>query len=181
MGIHREALIRLAGELGFPEPQVFLDNGYRSGGPLPALTRLIRLVASGFCQVVLVPGPFVFSLDDDEARTISRSLTRGGCRVLELSSPHQVAATKISPTVAPADYAPGHTCTHRPCCPPAEAADHDAARLVVSHPEQGWSLLCNGVIAFEDTGELLPDGHIIEPHRWGEFRVGTDRPSGGRS
>lgn len=32
-------------------------------------------------------------------------------------------------------------------------------------PEQGWSLLCNGVLLFEDTGELLPDGKIIDPHR----------------
>ncbi|MDQ0491499.1 hypothetical protein QO019_006396 [Streptomyces thermodiastaticus] len=33
------------------------------------------------------------------------------------------------------------------------------------HPEQGWSLLCNGVVLFEDTGELLPDGRIIAPQR----------------
>ena len=33
------------------------------------------------------------------------------------------------------------------------------------HPEQGWSLLCNGVLVFEDTGELLPDGRVIAPHR----------------
>jgi hypothetical protein len=26
-------------------------------------------------------------------------------------------------------------------------------------------LLCNGVLLFEDTGELLPDGRIITPHR----------------
>jgi hypothetical protein len=36
---------------------------------------------------------------------------------------------------------------------------------VVSHPEQGWSLLCNGLVLFEDTGALLPDGQIIPPHR----------------
>ena len=36
---------------------------------------------------------------------------------------------------------------------------------VASFPEQGWSLLCNGVILFEDTGELLPDGSVIDPHR----------------
>ncbi|MFF3691426.1 DUF5999 family protein [Streptomyces sp. NPDC002187] len=29
---------------------------------------------------------------------------------------------------------------------------------------QRRSLLCNGVLAFEDTGELLPDGWIV-PHR----------------
>ncbi|EST22902.1 hypothetical protein N566_26270 [Streptomycetaceae bacterium MP113-05] len=33
------------------------------------------------------------------------------------------------------------------------------------HPEQGWSLLCNGVLVFEDTGDLLPDGQVIAPHR----------------
>jgi hypothetical protein len=36
---------------------------------------------------------------------------------------------------------------------------------VACHPEQGWSLLCNGVVVFEDTGELLPDGGVIDPHR----------------
>ncbi|MBB5966997.1 hypothetical protein FHS22_006299 [Planomonospora venezuelensis] len=36
---------------------------------------------------------------------------------------------------------------------------------MAAHPEQGWSLLCNGVVLFEDTGELLPDGGVIEPHR----------------
>lgn len=34
---------------------------------------------------------------------------------------------------------------------------------MASHP--GWSLLCNGVLLFEDTGELLPTGQIIAPHR----------------
>jgi hypothetical protein len=36
---------------------------------------------------------------------------------------------------------------------------------VARHPEQGWSLLCNGVLLFEDTGELLPDGRVIAPRR----------------
>ena len=56
-------------------------------------------------------------------------------------------------------------CEHQPLCPPADAFDHDAARVISCHPEQGWSLLCNGVIVFEDTGELLPDGTCVEPHR----------------
>jgi hypothetical protein len=59
----------------------------------------------------------------------------------------------------------GHTCPHLPPCPSADASDHDAARVVSTHPEQGWSLLCNGVVAFEDTGELLPDGSTVAPHR----------------
>ncbi|MGH3655345.1 MAG: DUF5999 family protein [Micromonosporaceae bacterium] len=54
---------------------------------------------------------------------------------------------------------------HHPPCPNAEANDRDAARVVAAHPEQGWSRLCNGVIVFEDTGELLPDGSSIPPHR----------------
>jgi hypothetical protein len=54
---------------------------------------------------------------------------------------------------------------HQPPCPPAEAFDREAAHVVAAHPEQGWSLLCNGVLLFDDTGELLPDGRIIAPHR----------------
>jgi Family of unknown function (DUF5999) len=56
-------------------------------------------------------------------------------------------------------------CPHTPPCPDAHALDREAARTVVSHPEQGWSLLCNGIVVFEDTGELLPDGATIAPHR----------------
>ena len=56
-------------------------------------------------------------------------------------------------------------CQHRPPCPAANADDHTAARVVSSHPEQGWCLLCNGVVIFDDTGELAPDGHTTAPHR----------------
>jgi len=56
-------------------------------------------------------------------------------------------------------------CSHQPECPAAEAPDHEAAHSIASHPEQGWSLLCNGIVLFEDTGELLPDGRVIAPHR----------------
>ncbi|CAM5288119.1 hypothetical protein SABIM44S_05113 [Streptomyces abikoensis] len=56
-------------------------------------------------------------------------------------------------------------CQHQPTCPSADSADREAAHLVAHHPEQGWSLLCNGVLHFEDTGELLPDGRVIAPHR----------------
>jgi hypothetical protein len=30
---------------------------------------------------------------------------------------------------------------------------------------QRRNLLCNGAIVFDDTGELLPDGSVIAPHR----------------
>ncbi|GAB2606724.1 hypothetical protein GCM10027168_44450 [Streptomyces capparidis] len=56
-------------------------------------------------------------------------------------------------------------CPHQPQCPSADSPDREAAHTVAAHPEQGWSLLCNGVLLFEDTGELLPDGRIIAPHR----------------
>jgi hypothetical protein len=64
------------------------------------------------------------------------------------------------------------TCPHQPPCPPAEAADHDVASIRVAHPEQGWVQLCNGVIRFDDTGELLPDGRAIAP-----LRVGRRAPA----
>ncbi|MCG3038997.1 DUF5999 family protein [Streptomyces fenghuangensis] len=56
-------------------------------------------------------------------------------------------------------------CRHQPPCPTAGAADRGAAHIAVCHPEQEWSLLCNGVLVFGDTGELLPDGRIVAPRR----------------
>ncbi|MFB8025994.1 MULTISPECIES: DUF5999 family protein [unclassified Streptomyces] len=55
-------------------------------------------------------------------------------------------------------------CSHQPTCPTADNSDRDAAK-VVTRDVQGWAELCNGVLLFEDTGELLPDGRIIAPHR----------------
>jgi hypothetical protein len=56
-------------------------------------------------------------------------------------------------------------CMHEPRCPDANGADRDAAHVIVCHPEQGWSLLCNGVVLFEDSGEILPDGHCVHARR----------------
>ena len=47
---------------------------------------------------------------------------------------------------------------------------------MASHPEQGWSLLCNGVVVFEDTGALLPDGRSIPPHRSARLKVTARLP-----
>jgi len=58
-----------------------------------------------------------------------------------------------------------HECSHEPRCPGAYAADHGAARVVSCHPEQGWSLLCNGVVLFDDTGDIQPDGHCTHARR----------------
>jgi hypothetical protein len=54
-------------------------------------------------------------------------------------------------------------CIHVPSCPPATSRAHSAAQAVAAHPEQGWSLLCNGVVLFDDYGELLPDGRALPP------------------
>ena len=62
----------------------------------------------------------------------------------------------IDPTMnatAPAQTPP---CPHKPPCPSADDSDRYRAHVLAAHPEQGWSLLCNGVIAFDDLGALLP-------------------------
>ncbi|MFI1532071.1 DUF5999 family protein [Streptomyces griseus] len=58
-------------------------------------------------------------------------------------------------------------CDHSPNCPNAEAADHEAAKAVLRDAVNGWALLCNGVVRFDDTGEVLPDGRVVAPHRPG--------------
>jgi hypothetical protein len=63
-------------------------------------------------------------------------------------------------------------CPHLPACPPADRPDRDAAHTVAFHPEQGWSLLCNGVIVFDDMGEILPGGLVTPPpHRMARARL----------
>ena len=54
-----------------------------------------------------------------------------------------------------------------PTSPPAprRRPGRDAAHTIACHAGQGWSLLCNGVIVFDDTGELLPDGRAVPPRR----------------
>jgi hypothetical protein len=55
-------------------------------------------------------------------------------------------------------------CPHIPPCPEADAVDHDAAKVIAEHHEQGWVLLCNHVIVFDDTGELVGTTPVA-PHR----------------
>ena len=43
----------------------------------------------------------------------------------------------------------------------ANAPDRLAARVTISRPEQGWSLLCNGIVLFDDGGALLPGGQEV--------------------
>ncbi|MFH8801275.1 DUF5999 family protein [Streptomyces sp. NPDC017936] len=51
-------------------------------------------------------------------------------------------------------------CDHR-----SPSARADAVHVVAARPEQGWSLLCDGTIVFDDSGELRPDGRVVAPHR----------------
>ena len=55
-------------------------------------------------------------------------------------------------------------CHHVTTCPDATSEARDLAAVVSSHPEQGWRLLCNGVVLFDDDGELLPDGRAVPDH-----------------
>ena len=55
-------------------------------------------------------------------------------------------------------------CSHLPPCPDSASENRDLAVVLVSHPEQGWRLLCNGVVLFDDDGELLPDGRSVPDH-----------------
>jgi len=66
-------------------------------------------------------------------------------------------------------------CHHHPHCPSSQANDRLAAQIIAAHPEQGWSLLCNGVVVFDDNGALLPDGCVMDqgPVLIGS-RVGTE-------
>jgi hypothetical protein len=54
-------------------------------------------------------------------------------------------------------------CQHLPACPAGHAPDCLAARVVAGHLGQGWSLLCNGVVLFEDRDALLADGRAVAP------------------
>lgn len=51
-------------------------------------------------------------------------------------------------------------CDHRPTCPEPRNADCCRAHVVSDHFEQGWCLLCNGVIVFDDGAYISPDGYV---------------------
>jgi Family of unknown function (DUF5999) len=47
------------------------------------------------------------------------------------------------------------TCRHDPPCPAATQPGRLTAVIIAAHPEQGWHLLCNGIVVFDDSGYLL--------------------------
>ena len=52
-------------------------------------------------------------------------------------------------------------CPHTPPCPPAQAPDAAAARIVSEHLQDcGYALLCNGGVLLEGDGLLLPDRQL---------------------
>lgn len=69
------------------------------------------------------------------------------------------------PLPATTNRLPDSLCQHSPRCPSADSPDREAAKVVAAHQEQGWNVLCNAVLLFDDTGELLPDGQVVTPHR----------------
>ena len=78
---------------------------------------------------------------------------------------HNENRAALDRVAVPAHPAVRGACTHEPRCPEAAGADRDAAHVIACHPEQGWSLLCNGIVLFGDSGEILPDGHCIQARR----------------
>jgi hypothetical protein len=85
--------------------------------------------------------------------------TTSGAAGSDALAPRAAEANSINdPAAASARTA---LCRHSPSCPPSDAADRYRAHVIVAHPEQGWSLLCNGVIVFDDLGALLPDSELI--------------------
>ena len=55
-------------------------------------------------------------------------------------------------------------CRHEPQCPSPGDTGRVEAHVIAGHTEQGWSLLCNGIVLFDDGGLLLPDGRAEAPH-----------------
>ena len=56
-------------------------------------------------------------------------------------------------------------CSHQTSLSSSAAPFPDRRHPVAAHPEQGWTLLCDGSIVFDDSGELHPDGSVVPPCR----------------
>ncbi len=79
------------------------------------------------------------------------------------------AASTLDPPARTATWGP-RVCLHTLQCPSAGKPDRLAAAVIAHHPEQGWSLLCNGMILFEDGGTISPVATLCRcapaQHRW---------------
>jgi DNA invertase Pin-like site-specific DNA recombinase len=86
VGPHRNAVLAYAEEVSLPIPAIYFDNGCLSSGALPELERLLHAITAGNYDAVIVPGPFVFSLDDHKAHAVIREISHQGCQVMEVPS-----------------------------------------------------------------------------------------------
>ncbi|MFJ1709926.1 hypothetical protein [Kitasatospora sp. NPDC088346] len=84
MECHRRALEQLAHRHALPEPARYMDNGRRRADGLPQLERVVRSIEWGWIRTLLVPGAFVFDLDDGKAADMAARLRGLGCRLVEL-------------------------------------------------------------------------------------------------
>src|SRR5258707_11730945 len=66
-------------------------------------------------------------------------------------------------SLRPAPLTEDTRCLHQPGCPGAQAPDRIAARLIVRHPKQGWSMLYNLVVPSGNGGQFPPDGRAVSP------------------
>ncbi|GGV44884.1 hypothetical protein GCM10010495_72950 [Kitasatospora herbaricolor] len=80
----RRALEEHALRLGLLPPVAYVDDGISSRHPAPRRADLEAAVAAGAISVVLIPGPWVFALDDAAARRAVDALVSLGCEVVEL-------------------------------------------------------------------------------------------------
>ncbi|GAA0703300.1 hypothetical protein GCM10010193_67710 [Kitasatospora atroaurantiaca] len=84
MASHLRALEEYGDRLGLSAPRVFLDNGVSSRNLRPQLRRLLARAAEGRIDTVLVPGRWVFSLDNRTADSVTDFLRGVGADVVEL-------------------------------------------------------------------------------------------------
>jgi Family of unknown function (DUF5999) len=52
-------------------------------------------------------------------------------------------------------------CTHSPACADADDIRCCTAHVIADHHDQGWCLLCNGLILFDDGYCLRPTGQVM--------------------
>ncbi|MBW5480629.1 hypothetical protein [Streptomyces bambusae] len=69
---------------------------------MTSLERLVGAVYNGSHRIVLLPGTWVFSADDAQARKIVRLLSRAGARrILTLPQPHRRPPYAVPVTPSP--------------------------------------------------------------------------------
>lgn len=47
-------------------------------------------------------------------------------------------------------------CEHQPPCPSVDLPEWDTARVIATHDELGWLLLCNGAVVLHDQVRQAP-------------------------